>query len=450
MNPTASIIVVLLGSMLVTSVQRGRPSDETRIAWLGYLGHLVGAGAQYMITAYWYGGGDMFMYALTGEQLDRLLDYDFGHYSIDIARLFFHEDVLFPVTVVGVGSSTGTMAAIAAVVLYPLGGSLVAACLLLSTAAFLSRIVLLRVFLKELPPENHRAVTRVMLLLPSVTFWGAALAKETVVLIGLGPLALSAHALTSRGSPLLRAGLLLIGLLAGGLIWLVKPYIVVGFVTAGMVWWYTRLLKGRSRPVSRVQLVLGGILAVAAVAVVGQVLPNYSAEAIAEQASHLQTVGEMVDGGSNYQIGSIGARSGIGQAAFVPIALAYALFRPFIFESRNPLMLLNSLETTWVTYLVVMNLSKGRFSGLISAARESPIAAFSLAFVFVVGIGVGLTTTNLGTLTRYRMPMMPFYAVFLVVWQQRLRAQVTTPTSPALPTQPRRRRRFAPSLRPSV
>jgi hypothetical protein len=39
-------------------------------------------------------------------------------------------------------------------------------------------------------------------------------------------------------------------------------------------------------------------------------------------------------------------------------------------------------------------------------------------FVVGLGIGVGLTTTNLGTLSRYRMPLVPFFGLLLMALAQ--------------------------------
>jgi hypothetical protein len=36
--------------------------------------------------------------------------------------------------------------------------------------------------------------------------------------------------------------------------------------------------------------------------------------------------------------------------------------------------------------------------------------------VLLFGMAVGLTTTNLGTLSRYRMPLVPFFAALLVLF----------------------------------
>jgi hypothetical protein len=109
-------------------------------------------------------------------------------------------------------------------------------------------------------------------------------------------------------------------------------------------------------------------------------------------------------------------------------------------------MAVNALETTAITLVVIQNIRRGQLAGFVATARESPIMAFSLIFTLLVGVGVGLATTNLGTLTRYRMPMMAFYAAFLVVWYIRCRpapARATTPAPP--PARARRRLRAAPA-----
>jgi len=42
-------------------------------------------------------------------------------------------------------------------------------------------------------------------------------------------------------------------------------------------------------------------------------------------------------------------------------------------------------------------------------------------------VAVGLATTNLGTLSRYRMPMMPFYVTFILLLGQQLTERTRTP-----------------------
>jgi hypothetical protein len=49
---------------------------------------------------------------------------------------------------------------------------------------------------------------------------------------------------------------------------------------------------------------------------------------------------------------------------------------------------------------------------------------FCATFTLALALGTGLATTNLGTLSRYRAPMMPFFFTLLLV----LRAPERVPT----------------------
>jgi hypothetical protein len=47
--------------------------------------------------------------------------------------------------------------------------------------------------------------------------------------------------------------------------------------------------------------------------------------------------------------------------------------------------------------------------------RDNPVLLFCIVFVITMGVAIGLASSNLGTLSRYRMPMMPFFAALLFV-----------------------------------
>jgi hypothetical protein len=71
----------------------------------------------------------------------------------------------------------------------------------------------------------------------------------------------------------------------------------------------------------------------------------------------------------------------------------------------------------------------------------NPLLVFAFMFVLGLGVAVGLTSTNLGTLSRYRVPLVPFFASLLVVLMgQRPREQPPTPVlasnRPQRPTRP--------------
>ena len=54
-----------------------------------------------------------------------------------------------------------------------------------------------------------------------------------------------------------------------------------------------------------------------------------------------------------------------------------------------------------------------------------PFLVFCLVFVIAFGIAVGLASTNLGTLSRYRSPILPFFVVALIVLRKPLAARPT-------------------------
>jgi branched-subunit amino acid transport protein len=104
-----------------------------------------------------------------------------------------------------------------------------------------------------------------------------------------------------------------------------------------------------------------------------------------------------------------------GQLAYAPAALLTSLFRPSIFEVRNLLMLANAVETTVLTVLFVRVLFTRNLGSVRRQIMEDPFLVFCVVFVIAFGIAVGLTSTNLGTLSRYRSPLLPFFVVLLLV-----------------------------------
>jgi hypothetical protein len=95
--------------------------------------------------------------------------------------------------------------------------------------------------------------------------------------------------------------------------------------------------------------------------------------------------------------------------------LLTSLFRPALFEVRNPLMLANALETTVLTFLFVRIFFTRNLGSVRRQIANDPFLVFCVVFVIAFGIAVGLTSTNLGTLSRYRSPILPFFAVLLLV-----------------------------------
>lgn len=146
---------------------------------------------------------------------------------------------------------------------------------------------------------------------------------------------------------------------------------------------------------------------------------RFNLDKIGEQskitADYLQQVSK-TEQGSGY---NIGAQDGTlsGMAKLAPQAIVVALFRPFLWEARNPTMLLSALEATYFLLLTVRIFWRVGFFKTLSAISSVPVLTMCFVFSLIFAISVGISSGNFGTLVRYKIPLMPFYLSGLYILQ---------------------------------
>jgi hypothetical protein len=146
----------------------------------------------------------------------------------------------------------------------------------------------------------------------------------------------------------------------------------------------------------------------------------------------MQVVGARVAGGSGYSLG-VSAGVATNQLVLAPVALFTALFRPSLLDVTTPLILVTALEMTVFTIAALLVPFRLGIPAALSHIMRSPFLGFCAMFVLVFGTCVGLATTNLGTLSRYRMPLMPFFAILLVSLLTRKRDEAAADRKNPLP-----------------
>jgi len=78
--------------------------------------------------------------------------------------------------------------------------------------------------------------------------------------------------------------------------------------------------------------------------------------------------------------------------------------------------------------IMLIQILRTRRTGSLRAILKSPFLVFCVAFVLPFSLAVGVAAPNLGSLSRYRIPMMPFYVCLLVSlmpwtrWERRPRS----------------------------
>jgi hypothetical protein len=270
----------------------------------------------------------------------------------------------------------------------------------------------------KLYPKYTKSFAFGILFFPSVLFWGSGISKDALALAATGWFLYAMyHVFVERKKLFWNTTVLLLSAL---LILSVKAYIFVALVPGGFIWLAWSYLKKLSNPVFRflatpltVALFLGfGLLLLSLLSpALGEygTLDGIIQKSIItyEDHSRAQQYGE-----NFYSLGSFdGTRWNYFSKA--PAAIMAGLFRPYLWEVRNPVMLLAAIENTAFLILVMVIIWRTGFVKTWKIAFDEPLVVFSLSFAIVFAFAVGISTANFGALVRLKIPLLPFLAVGL-------------------------------------
>jgi len=434
-------LVLLIGFGIHQVVLRQHPrSFEQRLLNRSFVAHMAaGIGLILVYTYYYTRGGDMISYHRLGVPIAEALRYDFGQVFPEVWALFVHTEYRLPLDPVGLGS-TGTMQAIAVGLLFFLGNSIYGAALLVSVFSYVAKVLIYRSLRSEFPDSLHEKVLFASVLSPTGIVWTCALLKEPVLMVFFGPAFLGLKWILDGRR--IFGGIVLLAI-GGAVILLIKPYVLIALALAGGVWiFWARTLRSKGNIIVKPAyfLVAGGIVLLG-FTVVSNFFPSLSPDKVAESMQYQRRASANEEGGSNFYLEGRDAppteapQEGlISQVAIMPVALVTALFRPFIFESFSVMQFLNAIEMTWLTVLFAQMLRRNRLTDLLRRLTANPALMFCLVFVLVLAMGTGLSTANLGALSRYRAPMMPFFLLLLIILREPEKALAGANKLPVLKT----------------
>lgn len=268
-------------------------------------------------------------------------------------------------------------------------------------------------------PQLHFKLAIAVFFIPSVFCWGSGLLKDTLVMSALGIAVYSINNvfIERRGRTLLYIVLAVLSFLV---IFLVKKYVLLCFIPAALLWIYAENLS-RIRTVFFRVLLVPVVLALAiatsyyAVSKIGEDDPRYALGRLA--ATSKSTAYDIAfytgrDAGSRYTLGELDG-SLENMLALAPQAINVTLFRPYLWEVKNPLMLLSAVEGVCILIFSLWIFFKRPLQFFRLAGN--PDALFCLAFSLTFAFAVGISTYNFGTLARYKIPLLPFYVIGLVL-----------------------------------
>lgn len=412
----AVLLVTTLGSIIAAACSMGFSRQERRWVAASLVLHVAFACAQVPLTLAFYGSSDMFLYFRYGEILSQLMERDPARIFPEVVSLLLHRPHRLPLFIIGSGTATGSMSALASFSFYLLGPSKYATCVVFSIFSLCGKIAMYRVFRANVDSGYRWAAALATLFVPSFVFWSSGLIKEAVAVAWFGLALYGIHLWIAKGH--LARGLALFAVAAVPIA-LVKAYILFPLVLGGGGWYYwSRSIKRGRVKIRPMAIAMAGLVSVGGIVVLSQYFPEYSPEAFGARAYELQQIGGRTRGGSNFALADDMSTSLASQLVYAPAALFTSLFRPAIFEVHNLLMLANALETTAFVFLFGRILVVRNLGAVRREILQKPFFVFCVVFVLSFGIAAGLASTNLGTLSRYRCPILPFFVVLLLVLQR--------------------------------
>lgn len=267
-------------------------------------------------------------------------------------------------------------------------------------------------------PKLHFEMAIAVFFIPSVFFWGSGIMKDT---LALGALSWAFYALTqlffAHRNIVLNIFILL---LASWMMYAIKIYILLCFLPAAILWLFLTWRKNVQSPILRIMLTplmisLAAFLCYYAIVIVGEDNKRYSIETLSETAeitaTYLYYISE-IQGGSGYTLGDFDY-STWGIIKKLPLAINVTLFRPYLWEAKNVIMLLSALESLASLIFTLYVLFKTSF--LFKLKKFHPLITFCLFFSLTFAFAIGFSTYNFGSLVRYKIPMAPFYLAGLFI-----------------------------------
>lgn len=302
---------------------------------------------------------------------------------------------------------------------------------ILSFGSYIGNTLLMNIFLYagawrfyriivKLYPKNEKWFAYALLFFPSVLFWSSGILKDGWSLAAILIILSTIYQITINQEKIFYNLIVL-------LIWSyiaiqIRPYIFYSAFGAGLVWiGFTFIKKVENKALRTVTLpFIIIVLWFSSTLIFAQVSELAgerfgSLDKMIEQAQIIQN--DLIKdyyGENSFDIGEFEATiPGILKKA--PKAIVAGIFRPFIWEARNPLMILSGLENLILLFFSVYIVFSMKLKIFFQRFFSDPFLISTLIFSLTYAFMVGLTTANFGALVRYRIPALPFYLFFLLL-----------------------------------
>jgi hypothetical protein len=272
----------------------------------------------------------------------------------------------------------------------------------------------------KLRPGMYKYLAIALFFVPSLFFWGSGLGKDSLCVGALGWLFYGFYKGAIQRQKVTQS--LSIAFAAAYVIFQIKIYILLCFLPTALLWVFnensSRIKNAVIRWISKpLFLGIGGALAFYAATNLTKGDDQYDLDKIGERSKitseYLYSVSVKQEG-SAYHLGELDGTIG-GMIKLAPMAIITSLYRPFLWEAKNPVMLLSALEALYFLVFTLRIFFRVGFFKTLRFISTTPVLSLSFIFSLIFAASVGVSTSNFGTLVRYKIPLIPFYLSALYI-----------------------------------
>lgn len=267
-------------------------------------------------------------------------------------------------------------------------------------------------------PKLQKQFAISFLFIPSVVFWGSGLLKDSITLSAVGWYTFYFYSFFIRKKRSFMSVVYIF--ISSFLLISIKPYIFFALLPGSVLWltnerlasMQSQILKSMAAPFF---ILFGTGLSFLLLSQMGDVLGLYALDKVLDRAVvvNIDQKQEYYKG-SSFDIGHFDADP-LSMLSKAHLAIAATLFRPYLWDVRNVVMLMSALENTYILFLTIFLLIRLKVVSFFTLIGANPLLLFSFLFSLFFAFSVGIATSNFGSLVRLKIPCIPFYVAGLFV-----------------------------------
>ncbi len=416
----SSILFFSLGLYLVIRFKKKRKINSV-FYFPFFYAKIIALAAFVGLYYYYFKGGDTFAYFMGGEMLWKIFIDSPDEYF----QLIFSEnsnlkplfEELLPYTGYKSDYSAFVMIKIISLLSIITHNSYWAISLIFCFISFFGNWIFYEGFNKMFGKLNT-ITSFLVLFFPSVLLWTTGLLKDTLCYSLLGVIV---YQMSSFGSDKVDFKRLLVVMVLFFMLYYLKFYIVITFLLAYL--FYVLFLIFLKKALINQRLIFSTILTLSTIIIIWDYFHDFYVYhfLIGRIKDFHFWHGIVANHGYKFEGIQYNLYSLIKK---IPEAIHVALYRPYLWEVKGVRMTIPLLESAFLFGLLVWVMIKVN-GKVVKVFKDKPELFLALIFVLILAFTVGITAYSFGALSRYRVPLIPFYLILmfksLELTQQRIK-----------------------------